>query len=88
MRSLGQNPTEAELKSMIKEVSTEGDNTTVDFGEFLTLMARHANDVDSEEEIKEAFKAFDSDGSGSIPVTKLSQIMTSIGEFCLYLHSI
>ena len=39
MRSLGQNPTEAELQDMINEVDADG-NGTIDFTEFLSLMAR------------------------------------------------
>ena len=39
MRSLGQNPTEAELQDMISEVDADG-NGTIDFPEFLGLMAR------------------------------------------------
>lgn len=39
MRSLGQNPTEAELQDMISEVDADG-NGTIDFPEFLNLMAR------------------------------------------------
>jgi calmodulin len=39
MRSLGQNPTEAELQDMINEVDADG-NGTIDFPEFLTMMAR------------------------------------------------
>jgi len=53
--SLGQNPTEAELQDMINEVDADG-NGTIDFPEFLTMMARKMKDTDSEEEIKEAFK--------------------------------
>ena len=37
MRSLGENPTEAELADMINDVDANG-NGTVDFPEFLTLM--------------------------------------------------
>jgi len=37
MRSLGQNPTEAELQDMINEVDADG-NGTIDFPEFCTLM--------------------------------------------------
>ncbi|KAG6503309.1 hypothetical protein ZIOFF_035620 [Zingiber officinale] len=39
MRSLGQNPTEAELRDMISEVDAD-QNGTIDFPEFLNLMAR------------------------------------------------
>ena len=42
MRSLGQNPTEAELQDMINEVDADG-NGTIDFPEFLSLMARYAS---------------------------------------------
>ena len=50
MRSLGQNPTEAELQDMINEVDADG-NGTIDFPEFLTLMARKMKDTDMEEEL-------------------------------------
>uniref|UniRef100_A0A8C0HJ80 Calmodulin 1 n=1 Tax=Buteo japonicus TaxID=224669 RepID=A0A8C0HJ80_9AVES len=58
MRSLGQNPTEAELQDMINEVDADG-NGTIDFPEFLTMMARKMKDTDSEEEIREAFRKAD-----------------------------
>lgn len=49
MRSLGQNPTEAELQGMINEVDADG-NGTIDFPEFLSLMARKMKDSDSHRE--------------------------------------
>ena len=78
MRSLGQNPTEAELQDMINEVDADG-NGTIDFPEFLTMMARKMRDTDSEEEIKEAFKVFDKDGNGYISAAELRHVMTSLG---------
>ena len=62
MRSLGQNPTEAELQDMINEVDQDGSGS-IDFPEFLTLMSRKMHDTDTEEEIKEAFRVFDKDGN-------------------------
>ncbi|RXK40414.1 calmodulin [Tremella mesenterica] len=79
MRSLGQNPTEAELQDMINEVDADGNNS-IDFAEFLTLMARKMKDTDSEEEIKEAFKVFDKDGNGYISAQELKHVMTNLGE--------
>lgn len=32
---------------------------TIDFPEFLTMMARKMNNTDSDEELKEAFRVFD-----------------------------
>ncbi|KAG8379521.1 hypothetical protein BUALT_Bualt07G0097700 [Buddleja alternifolia] len=79
MRSLGQNPTEAELQDMINEVDAD-QNGTIDFPEFLNLMARKMKDTDSEEELKEAFKVFDKDQNGLISVAELRNVMTNIGE--------
>lgn len=73
MRSLGQNPTEAELQDMVNEVDADG-NGTIDFPEFLTMMARKMKDTDSEEEIKEAFKVFDKDGNGFISAAELRHV--------------
>jgi calmodulin len=79
MRSLGQNPSESELADMINEVDADNDGT-IDFPEFLTMMARKMKDTDSEEEIREAFKVFDRDGNGFISAAELRHVMTSIGE--------
>ena len=74
MRSLGQNPTEAELQDMINEVDVDG-NGTIDFPEFLSLMARKMKDTDTEEELIEAFKVFDRDGNGLISAAELRYIL-------------
>eukprot|EP00475_Leptophrys_vorax_P020849 TRINITY_DN285_c0_g1_i2.p1 TRINITY_DN285_c0_g1~~TRINITY_DN285_c0_g1_i2.p1 ORF type:complete len:151 (-),score=58.84 TRINITY_DN285_c0_g1_i2:47-499(-) len=79
MRSLGQNPTEAELADMINEVDTDG-NGNIDFSEFLTMMARKMKDTDNEDEIREAFKVFDKDGNGYISAAELRHVMTNLGE--------
>ncbi|KAG5626773.1 hypothetical protein H5410_011991 [Solanum commersonii] len=79
MCSFGQNPTEAELQDMINEVDADG-NGTIDFPEFLNLMARKKKDTDSEEELKEAFRVFDKDQNGFISAAELRHVMTNLGE--------
>jgi calmodulin len=48
---------------MINEVDADR-NGTIDFPDFLTMMARKMKDNDSEGEILEAFEVFDKDGNG------------------------
>ncbi|GFP88074.1 calmodulin-3 [Phtheirospermum japonicum] len=79
MRSLGQNPTESELQDMINEVDADG-NGTIDFPEFLNLMARKMKDTDSEEELKETFRVFDKDQNGFISAAELRHAMTNLDK--------
>ncbi|KAJ3802077.1 calmodulin-like protein [Lentinula aff. detonsa] len=79
MRSLGQNPTDAELQDMINEVDVDG-NGTIDFNEFLAMMEKKFKDTDSEEEIRQAFQVFDKDGNGTISAKELKAVMESLGE--------
>src|SRR5258708_22636817 len=51
MRSLGQNPTEAELQDMINEGESDG-NGTLAFHELLTIVARKRHDTHSAQQIK------------------------------------
>merc|ERR1712066_812719 len=76
MRSLGQNPTEAELQDMINEVDADG-NGTIDFPEFLSLMSRKMKDTDTEEELVEAFKV--SDRSGQVNYEEFVKMMMGDG---------
>ena len=55
-------------------------NGTLDFPEFLTMMARKMNDTDIDEELKEAFRVFDKDGNGFISAAELRHVMTNLGE--------
>ncbi|MEJ1270755.1 hypothetical protein NN561_001583 [Cricetulus griseus] len=79
MWSLGQNPTEAELQDMINDVGADG-NGTIDFPEFLTMMARKMKGTDSEEETREAFLVFDKDSNGYISKAELCHVTTNLGE--------
>ena len=76
MRSLGQNLSEAEIKEIIDEVD-EDKNGTIDFQEFLSLMARKMKLLDKEDELIEAFKKLDLDGTGKISKYQLRYIILS-----------
>ncbi|XP_029470677.1 calmodulin-like isoform X1 [Rhinatrema bivittatum] len=79
MRSLGQNPTEAELQDLINAADARG-KCTISLLEFLTMMARKMKDTDSEKEITEAFRVFDRDNNGFISAAELRHILTNLGE--------
>lgn len=67
------------MTSSFPQIDADGSGT-IDFPEFLTMMARKMKDTDSEEEILEAFKVFDKDGNGFISAAELRHIMTNLGE--------
>ncbi|KAK7337905.1 hypothetical protein VNO77_18496 [Canavalia gladiata] len=79
IRSLDENPTLEELQIMMNEVDTDG-NGTIEFGEFLNLMARKMKESEAEEELKEAFRVFDKDQDGYISPSELRSVMRTIGE--------
>ena len=79
MRSLGQNPTQAELREMIQEVDSD-QNGTLDFAEFLQLMASKMKQIDTEEELVEAFKVFDRDNDNLIRFNELRLVFDILGE--------
>lgn len=43
-------------------------------------MARKIKDVDSEEELREAFRIFDKEGNGFITASELRHVMMNLGE--------
>ena len=64
---------------MINEVDADGSGT-IDFPEFLKMMANKIKDENSEEEIREAFQVFDKDGNGVVTPNELRNVLHHIGE--------
>ncbi|XP_050539789.1 calmodulin-beta-like [Daktulosphaira vitifoliae] len=79
MRSLGQRPTQSDLRGMVNEVDQDG-NGSIEFNEFLLMMARKLKVSDGEEEMHHAFNVFDKNGDGFITFDELKRVMFSIGE--------
>ena len=79
LASLGQIPTEDELNRMISEV--DGDmNGTIEFAEFLQMMKSKMSKKENEEEIQEAFNAFDVNKNGIINAKSLQKAFKSMNE--------
>jgi len=79
MRSLGQNPSEAEIQDMINKVDMDGSGM-LNFPEFLMMMGLKKEQEEAEDEIREAFQVFDGDGNGFINRSELAVVMSNLGE--------
>ncbi len=79
VRSLGLDPSEADLKHMLKDVDAGG-NGTIEFPEFLSLLTIKAKDKIEQAEILEAFRVFDRNKDGFITANEIYHIMGNLGE--------
>jgi len=81
MRSLGANPSLRDVREMIDSVDDNG-NGTIDFEEFLLLMKSRGmgGKSDPEKELRDAFRVFDKDDSGSISRAELKLLMLKLGQ--------
>jgi len=83
MRTLGLNPTDAELQSFTNEVEHDEDgHGLIDFEIFLVMMARQIRESSPniQKDIVDAFKVFDKDGNGFISAAELRHVMMNLGK--------
>ena len=79
MRKLGQNPSEADLIEMIEAVGKKG-SRKIGFEEFVEMMESKNNECDTEEELINTFRVFDTESNGLISVQNLANIIRTLGE--------
>ncbi|XP_052097729.1 calmodulin-A-like [Mytilus californianus] len=77
MRSIGQNPTEADVEAILTRYDGDG-NGKLDFNEFLGMIVDKLNNPETE--LLNAFKLFDKDGNGFVNVDELKYIVTHLGD--------
>lgn len=79
LRSLGQNPTEGEIKEFLNEFDADG-NGDIDFPELLTIMVRMMKISANTDDLVELFRVFDGDGTGYITSAVFKHILSNLGE--------
>ena len=74
---LGKNVSQTEAQDLINEAVAKN---SLDFSSFMTLMTNKVSMSDSEQELKEAFKIFDSDANGFLTLNELENAMKALDE--------
>ena len=79
MKSVGQEPSDAELAEMVAAADADGTGD-IDFSEFAVLMAHKMTDTNQEEALKKAFSIFDASGDGYISAPEMRKMLVNLGE--------
>lgn len=73
--SVGREPSDSELKEMLKECPGQ-----LNFTAFLTLFGEKMHGTDPESTLRSAFAMFDREGKGFIPEDYLKDLLTNTGD--------
>jgi len=79
MQALGFEPTSAEISKMVSDLDIDG-NSTVEFPEFVEMMEGKMSEKDQAEEMRKAFRLYDTDGTGKIRFKDLKRVAGELGE--------
>jgi calmodulin len=76
LRAVGCNPYPEEVADMIDDLG----GNPLDFKNFYYLLSSHARAAYPEEELVDAFRVFDRDGTGRLPVETIEKILKSLKQ--------
>lgn len=76
LRAVGFNPTPEEIEDMIEDAGS----TKLDFNSFLYIASRHAREVEPEQELIDAFRVFDKDGTGRLKTDIIRKILRNLKQ--------
>ena len=76
LRAVGFNPMPEEVQDMMEDI----DAPKFDFKTFMYIVYRHARECDPDQELIDAFKVFDKDGSGKINVNTIREILKNLKQ--------
>ena len=79
IKSINTDVSNEELLELLQEVELEV-NGEINFEKFVSIVNRREYDVDTEEELLNAFKIFDKEGNGLINLNELKNIMLKVGK--------
>ena len=76
LRAVGFNPTPEEVEDMIEDAGS----SKIDFSSFLYIASRHSREVDPEQELVDAFRVFDKDGTGKLKTDIIRKILRNLRQ--------
>lgn len=76
LRAVGFNPTPEEIEDMIEDVGSQ----RLDFSSFLYIASRHAREVEPEQELIDAFRVFDKNGTGRLKTDTIRKILRNLKQ--------
>merc|ERR1719263_2576745 len=79
MGALGFEPSGDEVKEMLEKTDQDG-NAQVEFNEFVDLVSGRMDRRDPEDETKDGFAMFDTDGKGYIDYKDMGRIAAELGD--------